>query len=74
MAWARCNRCAVELQSEPFLMAGRDYCCQSCALGSACVHQGVERDAAVRRFDGSFDHFRHVARHSSPYERVRMSD
>ncbi len=74
MTWARCNRCAVELESEPFLMAGRSFCCQSCALGSACTHQGIERDATVRQFDGSFERFRQAAHRSSPYERVRLPD
>lgn len=74
MSWMRCTRCAAELASEPLLMAGRMFCCESCAVGSACSHQGVERDTEVRRFDTNFDRFRDSARRSSPYERTRLPD
>jgi hypothetical protein len=49
-------------------MAGREFCCASCSVGSACEHQGVHRAANVRRFDSNFDRFRQAARESTPYE------
>lgn len=68
----RCSRCSAAFTTAPYVMAGRPYCCQSCSVGSACVHQGVQRAAPVRRYDSNFDPFRRAARHSTPYERVRI--
>jgi hypothetical protein len=68
---AVCNRCLVALPQEPYLMAGRVYCCQSCSVGSACEHQGVVRSEHVRRYDSMFDRFRDTARARSPYETRR---
>lgn len=63
-----CTRCYAHFSGAGYAMAGRLFCCQSCSVGSACEHQGVHRDAAVRRFDGNFDRFRQVARRDTPYE------
>ncbi len=49
-------------------MAGRSYCCAGCSVGSACEHQGVHRDADVRRYDTMFDRFRKDVRGSNPFE------
>jgi len=49
-------------------MAGRSFCCNSCSVGSACEHQGVRRDAEVRRYDTMFDRFREGVRVSNPFE------
>ena len=53
----RCIRCNVPFDGEPYIMAGRRYCCTGCSVGSACEHQGVRRDAEVRRYDTMFDRF-----------------
>lgn len=67
----RCSRCLVSFEDEPYRMAGRIYCCQSCSVGSACEHQGVNRSEYVRRYDSMFDRFRESARRKSPYEARR---
>ncbi len=67
----RCQRCLKSIEGEPHMMAARPYCCSSCSVGSACVHQGVRRGSAIRRYDGNFDRFREVARRPGPYERDR---
>ena len=64
----RCNRCNAPFDGEPYVMAGRSYCCNICSVGSACEHQGVRRDADVRRYDTMFDRFRRTARVSNPFE------
>ena len=64
----RCIRCYSAYAGKPHLMAGREYCCASCSVGSACEHQGVHRAANVRRYDSMFDRFRQAARESTPYE------
>jgi hypothetical protein len=64
----RCKRCLVDFTGEPYRMAGRGYCCQSCSVGSACEHQGIRRTENVRRYDSMFDRFRDTARAGSPYE------
>ena len=69
----RCDRCLTPVEGEPHMMSTRRYCCASCAVGSACEHQGVRRTSAIRRYDGNFDRFRQVARRSGPYERERTS-
>ena len=69
----RCERCLTPIQGEPHMMATRRFCCASCAVGSACEHQGVRRGDAIRRYDGNFDRFRQVVRHSGPYERERTT-
>lgn len=66
-AITRCIRCYVPIAGEPVLMAARPYCCQSCAVGSVCEHQGIHRPAPMRRFDSMFAPFSSVARHGSPY-------
>ncbi|MEO8540519.1 MAG: hypothetical protein ABI577_12335 [bacterium] len=65
---SRCIRCHSAYTTAPYLMAGREFCCQSCSVGSACEHQGVHRPATVRRYDAMFDRFRQVARENTPYE------
>ncbi len=70
----RCDRCLMPIEGQPHVMATRRYCCASCSVGSACEHQGVRRGSATRRFDGNFDRFREVVRHSGPYERERKAD
>lgn len=67
-AGERCVRCYVPILGEPHVMAGRQYCCASCSVGSACEHQGVRRAANVRRYDTMFDRFREVVRVGSPFE------
>lgn len=64
----RCTRCYAFIADGGYRMAGRLFCCQSCSVGSACEHQGIRRDPAVRRFDTMFDTFRRVARPRTPYE------
>ncbi len=64
----RCIRCYAAYAGKPHLMAGRAFCCASCAVGSACEHQGVHRAANVRRYDSMFDRFRPAAREAKPYE------
>ncbi len=64
----RCIRCHMPYTNAPHLMAGRAYCCASCAVGSACEHQRVHRAANVRRYDSTFKPCRRVVRHSTPYE------
>lgn len=64
----RCIRCNVPFHGEPFLMAGRAYCCAGCSVGSACEHQGVHRGDEVRKYDTMFDRFRRDARVSNPFE------
>ena len=64
----RCIRCHSIFATEPYLMAGRKFCCKSCSVGSACEHQGIHRPAMVRRFDANFDRFRQVVREDTPYE------
>jgi hypothetical protein len=64
----RCSRCFAAYTGRPHIMAGREYCCASCSVGSACEHQGVLRAANVRRFDSQYDRFRQVVRQSTPYE------
>ncbi|MCA9825909.1 MAG: hypothetical protein R3C29_12240 [Dehalococcoidia bacterium] len=64
----RCVRCFAVFTGEPYRMAGRGYCCQSCSVGSACEHQGIRRGKYVRRYDAMFDRFRDGARTRSPYE------
>lgn len=64
----RCIRCYSAYAGKPHIMAGRAFCCASCAVGSACEHQGVHRAANVRRYDSMFDRFRQAARESTPYE------
>lgn len=65
----QCSRCFAAIQAEPHIMAGRIFCCASCSVGSACVHQGIRRSANVRRYDTMFDRFQQSASRSSPYER-----
>jgi hypothetical protein len=55
-------------------MAGQQYCCQSCSVGSACEHQNTGRPSTVRRFDANFRPFRAVVKHSSPYEPNRIRE
>jgi hypothetical protein len=64
----RCSRCFAAYTGKPHIMAGREYCCASCSVGSACEHQGVHRASNVRRFDSNFDRFRQAAREATPYE------
>lgn len=64
----RCIRCHAAYDGPPHIMAGREYCCSSCSVGSACEHQGIHRATNVRRYDTMFDRFRQVARSSTPYE------
>ncbi len=64
----RCGRCLADFPGEPYRMAGRAYCCQSCSVGSACEHQGIRRGENVRLYDSMFDRFRATARTRSPYE------
>ncbi len=64
----RCTRCYFPFDGEPYLMAGRSYCCTGCSVGSACEHQGVRRDANVRRYDTMFDRFHENVRVSNPFE------
>ena len=64
----RCSRCFAAYTTPPHIMAGREYCCASCAVGSACEHQGIHRPVNVRRFDSQYDRFRRVVRQASPYE------
>ena len=64
----RCIRCNVPFDDEPYVMAGRGFCCNSCSVGSACEHQGVRRDAEVRRYDTMFDRFHEGVRVSNPFE------
>ncbi|HNM79084.1 MAG TPA: hypothetical protein PKI89_11990 [Tepidiformaceae bacterium] len=64
----RCSRCHSVYSGQPYLMAGREFCCQSCSVGSACEHQGIHRSTSVRRYDTMFDRFRQVVRENSPYE------
>ncbi len=64
---ARCGRCYANLPGEPFLMAGRVFCCETCSVGSVCEHQGIHRPPSLRRYDTMFDPFREVSRHGSPY-------
>jgi hypothetical protein len=72
MPAGKCIRCHAVLAAPPYLMAGRPYCCRSCSVGSACEHQGIRREANVRRFDSNFSHFRQAVRSSSPYEPNRV--
>lgn len=67
-ATRRCIRCHSAYDTAPHLMAGREYCCASCSVGSACEHQGIHRAANVRRYDTMFDRFRQVAHSATPYE------
>ncbi|HQW51262.1 MAG TPA: hypothetical protein PL082_04340 [Tepidiformaceae bacterium] len=69
----RCSRCHFAYTSPPFLMAGREYCCASCSVGSACEHQGIHRAPNVRRYDTTFTPFRESARSSTPYEVERLA-
>ena len=64
----RCIRCHSPYTTAPHIMAGRKFCCASCAVGSACEHQGVRRSESVRRYDAMFDRFRQVATENTPYE------
>ncbi len=64
----RCSRCYAVYPGSPQIMAGREFCCASCSVGSACEHQGVHRAANVRRYDSMFDRFREAAREATPYE------
>lgn len=48
-------------------MAGRTYCCASCAVGSVCEHQGTHRPLSVRRFDAMFDPFNAEVRHATAF-------
>jgi predicted phosphoadenosine phosphosulfate sulfurtransferase len=64
----RCIRCHSTYTTAPHIMAGRKFCCASCAVGSACEHQGVRRSESVRRYDAMFDRFRQVATENTPYE------
>lgn len=64
----RCIRCLNQFAGPGHIMAGRQYCCASCSVGSACEHQRVHRAANVRRYDSTFRPFRAVVRRSTPYE------
>lgn len=64
----RCIRCHAAYSGSPHIMAGREYCCASCSVGSACEHQGIRRAGTVRRFDAMFDRFRQTVRENTPYE------
>jgi hypothetical protein len=65
----RCIRCLNAFTGAGHIMAGRQYCCSSCSVGSACEHQRIHRPPNVRRYDTSFRPFRAVVRHPTPYER-----
>mgnify|MGYP001236442446 CR=1 len=64
----RCTRCHFPYSGRPFPMAGREYCCASCSVGSACEHQGIHRAASVRRYDSTFSPFRDSVKSATPYE------
>ena len=64
----RCIRCHASYTTPPHIMAGREYCCASCSVGSACEHQGIPRASNVRRYDTMFDRFRQAVTSSTPYE------
>lgn len=68
---SRCIRCYAAFITPPHIMAGRQYCCASCSVGSACEHQGIHRPVNVRRYDTNFDRFRQVVRSAGPYEADR---
>jgi len=64
----RCTRCLNQFTGPGYIMAGRQFCCSSCSVGSACEHQRIHRAANVRRYDSTFGPFRAAVRHSTPYE------